>query len=151
MKTLLRNSSLAIALACAGIVAGCAHGPMSHMGMMHGEGQHVKLTGANEVPPVDTSASGSGRVTIHEDHTVTAKIEAKGMMATAAHIHEGAPGVNGPVIVPLTKSGDDEFTSPPGAKLTDEQYEAYKAGNLYVNVHSAAHKGGEIRAQLEAK
>ena len=151
MNNILRNSSLAIALACAGLVAGCAHGPMSHMGMMHGESEHVSLTGANEVPPVDTSATGSGRVTIHEDHTVTAKIKVKGMHATAAHIHEGAPGVNGPVIVPFTKSEDDEFTAPPGAKLTDEQYQAYKAGNLYVNVHSAAHKGGEIRAQLVAQ
>ncbi len=38
---------------------------------------------------------------------------------------------------------------PEGSKLTDEQYAAYKAGNLYVNVHSAANKGGEIRAQLK--
>ena len=33
--------------------------------------------------------------------------------------------------------------------LTDAQYEAFKAGNLYVNVHSAANKGGEIRGQLK--
>jgi hypothetical protein len=70
------------------------------------------------------------------------------MNATAAHIHQGAAHANGKVIVPFTKTGDNEFSAPPGAKLTDEQYAAYKAGDLYVNVHSAAHPGGEIRAQL---
>lgn len=37
---------------------------------------------------------------------------------------------------------------PPGAKLSDEQYERYKAGDLYVNVHSKARPGGGIRAQI---
>jgi CHRD domain len=37
---------------------------------------------------------------------------------------------------------------PEGTKLTDDQYKSYKAGNLYVNVHTDAHKGGEIRAQI---
>jgi hypothetical protein len=41
------------------------------------------------------------------------------------------------------------FDAPAGAKLTDAQYAAYKAGNLYVNVHSAKNPGGEIRAQLK--
>ena len=68
------------------------------------------------------------------------------MTATASHIHEGAPGTNGPVIVPFTKTGDNTFASAEGAKLTESQYASYKAGNLYVNVHSAAHPVGEIRA-----
>ena len=53
------------------------------------------------------------------------------MTATASHIHEGAPGTNGPVIVPFTKTGDNTFASSEGAKLTESQYAAYKAGNLY--------------------
>ena len=112
-------------------------------------GEQVSLRGASEVPPVTTSASGSGTVTIKDDRSVSAKITVTGMTATAAHIHEAAAGANGPVIVPFTKTADNTFEAPPGAKLTDAQYASYKAGKLYVNVHSAANPGGEIRAQLK--
>ncbi|HEV8502589.1 MAG TPA: CHRD domain-containing protein [Casimicrobiaceae bacterium] len=113
--------------------------------------QEVMLSGANEVPAVTSTASGTASVTINADHTVTAKVVAKGMTATASHIHEAAAGANGPVIVPFVKTADNTFEAPPGSKLTDAQYESYKAGKLYVNVHSAAHPGGEIRGQLAAK
>ena len=73
-----------------------------------------------------------------------------GVDGTAAHIHDGAPGKNGPVIIPLTKSGND-WTVPAGAKLTDEQYKDFQAGNLYVNVHSAENKNGEIRGNLSPR
>ena len=71
------------------------------------------------------------------------------MTATASHIHQGALGANGPVIVPFVKQGDDTFVSQPGAKMTEEQCKAFRAGNTYVNVHSARNPGGEIRAQLK--
>lgn len=109
----------------------------------------VKLGGDQEVPPVKTSASGSGTITIKDDKSVSGSVTTSGVMGTMAHIHEGAAGKNGPVIIPLTKSGDSGWAVPAGAKLSDEQYKAYKAGDLYVNVHSDQHKGGEIRAQLK--
>ena len=139
MKILPRGLAI---LAGAVLLASC-----STMHSMMG-GSSVSLTGANEVPANDSQAAGSGSVKIGDDHSVTADITVTGMTATAAHIHQGAKGANGPVVVPFTKSGDNHFVSAPGAKLSDAQYEAYKAGNLYVNVHSAAHPGGEVRAQL---
>ncbi len=110
----------------------------------------VTLSGAEEVPPVQTAASGSGTITVGDDMSVKGSVTTSGVAATAAHIHMGAPGKNGPVIVPLTKSGDSSWVVGAGAKLTDEQMKAFKAGDLYVNVHSAAHPGGEIRGQLKS-
>ncbi len=115
------------------------------------QGLKVNLSGQQEVPPVSTSASASGTITVSPDKSVSGSITVSGMEATAAHIHQGAPGQNGPVIIPLTKSPDNTWSIPSGAKLTDAQYKGYLAGNLYINVHSAAHKGGEIRAQLNPK
>lgn len=109
----------------------------------------VKLSGDQEVPPVTSSASGGGTITINPDKTVTGSVTTTGINGVAAHIHNGAPGKVGPVAVPLGKSGDNAWTVASGAKLTDAQYAEFKAGNLYVNVHSAAHKDGEIRGQLK--
>ena len=145
MNKMMRYSHWITAVAVAGalgVLASCQSMPM--MG-----GQSVTLSGANEVPPVTTAASGSGTVTIKDDRSVSAKISVTGMTATAAHIHEAAMGANGPVIVPFTKTADNTFEAPAGAKLTDAQYASYKAGNLYVNVHSATNPGGEVRAQLK--
>lgn len=131
------NSSLFIA---AVLLAGCAS--------MGGGGVNVRMTGAEEVPPVTTSASGSGTITVGEDRSVSGSFKTQGGPFGAAHIHEAAAGSNGPVIIPLQKAGDNEWAVPAGAKLTEPQYNSYKAGRLYVNFHSAQHKGGEIRAQI---
>ena len=109
----------------------------------------LTLSGDDEVPPVKTAASGSGSINVGADKSVSGSVTTTGITATAAHIHTGAKGANGPVIIPLTKKGDSEWTVPPGARLTDDQYASFQAGNLYVNVHSAANPNGEIRAQLK--
>jgi hypothetical protein len=113
-------------------------------------GDNVTLSGAEQNPPVTTSASGSGTITVNDDKSVSGSIKTTGVAGTAAHIHMAPKGSNGPVAVGLTKGSDgNTWSVPAGAKLTDAQYAAYKAGNLYVNVHSAANKGGEIRGQLK--
>ncbi len=111
-------------------------------------GANVMLDGKGEVPPVHTSATGSGTIAVLMDHSMSGSVTTTGVTGTAAHIHMGAKGANGPVIVPLNKTGDNTWAVPPNIRLNDNQYEAYKLGNLYVNVHSAANPGGEIRAQL---
>ena len=107
----------------------------------------VVLNSSQQNPAVTSSATGSGTVTVNADMSVTVNITTSGIAATAAHIHMAPAGQNGPVIIPFVKNGDS-FAADPGAKLTEAQFAAFKAGNLYVNVHSAANPGGEIRAQL---
>lgn len=145
MITMYRNNRLVATVALAGAMAFLA----SCQSMAPVTSESIVLLGANEVPPVATSASGSGNVTIKADGSVAVHIMVSGMTATAAHIHEGAAGANGPVIVPFTKTGDNMFDAPAGAKLTDAQMASLKAGKLYVNVHSAKNPGGEVRAQIK--
>jgi hypothetical protein len=109
----------------------------------------LELSGAQEVPAVTTEAKGIAIITVGPDKSVQGSVRTSAIVATMAHIHMAEPGKNGPVIIPLTKTSDSEWSVPPGAVLTDEQYAAFKAGSLYVNVHSDAHKPGEIRAQLK--
>jgi len=109
----------------------------------------VDLTGAEETPPVNTSATGHGTIHIGKDKSVSGSVKTTGVEGIAAHIHVGAKGEAGPPIITLSKGADGTWTVPEGSKLTDEQWADYKAGKLYVNVHSAEHKPGEIRAQLK--
>jgi len=146
MRVLQRNGRMPFfgAAIVAVLLAGCSSMPSS-VNKMVGYG----ISGDQEVPPVTTKAFGKSSIKIADDKAVSGGITFEGMSATAAHIHQGAAGMNGPVIVPLTKNSDTSFSVPAGAKLTDAQYAAYKAGNLYVNVHSVANPGGEIRMQLK--
>lgn len=109
----------------------------------------VSLNGANETPPVKTAAMGSGTITVNADMTVSGTVKTTGLVGTVAHIHMGAEGKKGPVIITFVKSDDNNWSIPVGAMFTAAQYASYKAGNLYINVHSDANKDGEIRGQLK--
>ncbi len=128
-----------------GFLAGCAQMKAGN------SGQQIRLDGSHEAPPVTTSAYGTGTVNIMSDRSVMVTVSVIGMMPTAAHIHEGAAGSNGPVIVPLTRISDNAFVAPDAARLTEAQYASYMAGKLYVNVHSARYPGGEVRAQIAGR
>lgn len=143
------NLAGVLAFVAAASLAGCATVRDNMPDWMPGSGAiSVKLSGATEVPPVSTAGSGSGSFRVAEDGSVTGSVSTTGVAGTMAHIHMGAAGSNGPVIVPLTKNGDT-YSVPEGRKLNDAQMKALKAGGLYVNVHSNKHKGGEVRAQLQ--
>ncbi|MFT5644927.1 MAG: hypothetical protein ACI83P_002491 [Janthinobacterium sp.] len=149
MKNIIKNTRLAALLGAVLLVAGCSSMGMKHevpTSMAMGAGAY--LSGANEVPANASTATGSSTVWVASNKTVTGKVNVSGLKPTAAHIHMAAAGANGPVILPLTKMSDEQFAVPDGATLTDAQYASYMAGNLYVNVHSAAHPGGELRVQL---
>ncbi|MCO5100981.1 MAG: CHRD domain-containing protein [Burkholderiaceae bacterium] len=108
----------------------------------------VDLSGSKEVPPVKTNASGTGSFSIASDGAISGSVTTTGIDATMAHIHEAAADANGPVQVPLKKEGN-AWVVPAGTRLDEKQQKALKEGKLYVNVHSKAHPGGELRAQLK--
>ena len=135
LKRTWRPLAVAVALAVAGVASAAD--------------VKVDLAGSQEVPAVTTQAKGSGTVTIADDGAVKGTVTTSGVAGTAAHIHMGAAGKNGPVIVPMMKQGDNGWTFGPDAKLNPDQMKAFKAGDLYINVHSAANPGGEIRGQLK--
>jgi hypothetical protein len=106
------------------------------------------LTGAQEVPAVMTKATGVCKIVIGTDRIISGSVDTSGVEGSMAHIHLGAVGTNGPVVITLVSSGQGTWSVPMGAKLTDAQYASYRHGDLYVNVHSAMHPGGEMRLQL---
>jgi hypothetical protein len=108
------------------------------------------LSGQNEVPPVASSSAGSASLTVN-NMTMAVVLAAKTIDlddAIAGHIHTGAAGTNGPVIVALAQNLVDSSNWSGSTDFTSGQYAALLAGDLYVNIHSAVNPGGEIRGQL---
>jgi hypothetical protein len=103
------------------------------------------------VPATTSKGSGTATLTFDPDTRVlTWKVTYSGLTgpATAAHIHgPAAPGKNAPVLVPFEKVDSPIEGS---IKLTDQQIADLKAGDLYINIHTAANKAGEIRGQVTA-
>lgn len=110
------------------------------------------LTNKDEVPPTAGAGTGDGTVVLNTaTNEITWNVTFSGLTgpAIAAHIHgPGAPGANAGVLV-----GFDPPKAPAGEikgsnVILAKQVEDLKAGKWYVNIHTAANKGGEIRGQL---
>jgi hypothetical protein len=111
--------------------------------------RYASLNAAQEVPSNASTATGVGNLVIDPiTRAASGGITLTGMTATMAHIHLGAPGANGGVIIGLTNAGGGVWSVPANASLTADQFKAFKQGNLYFNAHSAAFPGGEIRGQI---
>lgn len=112
----------------------------------------VAVSAAEVFPRTNSTATGTGQLTFNlVTGVVTGGITLSGITATLAHIHDGIAGTNGPVIVDFLQSASDpnRWEVEAGDVLNADQVNALLAGQLYVNVHSAAHPGGEIRGQIK--
>jgi hypothetical protein len=137
-----RNGLAALALATA-FAGGAAYAEKMTM--------DVELSGAQEVPPVETSATGTATVTFDSDTRMLSwELEYSGLSgdATAAHIHGPADeGENAPPVFPIKEASGSEGSE----ELTEEQAKLLMDGKMYINVHTAANPNGEIRGQVEPK
>lgn len=124
------------------------------------------LSGANETPGVVTGAGGTATVTLNAaTRTVTYRIDVYNMPSgtTAAHFHVGGPGVAGPIVVnfPVAVNISNDYAitgtataadlvprQPQGIGSWEDFVQALMLGQVYINVHSAANPGGEIRGQV---
>jgi len=106
------------------------------------------LKGSTEVPPVQTSATGTADITYDSaTKNLSWTIEHTGLSGdvTAAHFHgPAAVGVNAPPVVPIDMSA----LAKGSATLDDAQATDLSEGRLYLNLHTAANPDGEIRGQV---
>lgn len=109
------------------------------------------LQGTQSVPTNASTGTGSatalldrGALTVY----LTANFSGLATNASAAHIHRGAAGVNGPVIVPLSATAATSGTVTGSLAVSTTFADSMVLGNTYLNIHDATFPGGEIRAQL---
>ena len=134
----------------------------------------IRLTGDQQVPPVRTAAFGFAEVQLSSDrNTLEFQVVVCNIAnVVASHIHANATGTNGPVVIPFFGSPSPPFSSTDGCNTLAEGtrtsadlilrplaginswndfINALIAGNTYVNVHTTANPGGELRGQLVAE
>jgi hypothetical protein len=117
-----------------------------------GSGFAVNLDGSQENPPLTTTAVGTASVRLEPDGTVSYDLTVTGLTPTASHFHNAPAGTNGGVVknislVDNTASGT--WSSSDGTQpLTTFLLRELVKGRLYINVHTAANPGGEIRGQV---
>jgi CHRD domain len=117
----------------------------------HEEGFTAELTGTNEVPAGDARLTGKATLTVNEDTgQVCSKVTTNVTGAEAMHLHTGAVGANGPVLVTLDiKSINGANACVPVTAAVANAITASPAGH-YVNIHTPGAPGGAVRGQLVA-
>ena len=116
----------------------------------------ARLSGDQETPAVATAAQGVAAFTLNETRDtlfVQAAFSGLSGAITGAHVHDGAVGVSGPVItglVPMVR-GNRLSGYLTGANITPARLAKYLRGEYYINIHTAANGGGEIRGQIRVE
>jgi CHRD domain len=127
----------------------------------------AQLSGKNEVPPVESSATGEAEFTVPANGTMKYRVNITGISnASAAHIHAGAEGENGDIVADLLNTptskdkdtaygmifrgnlSDSSLKGPMQGKTLDDLAAEMDSGKAYANVHTAGHPDGEVRGQL---
>lgn len=118
-----------------------------------GVSKTASLSGGEEVPPVATSAAGSG---IFELDAATGAVSGRVTISTAptstitaVHVHEGARGVNGSIVIRLNSAGSNVWSIPTGIVLSPTQLDLFSTGNFYFNIRTDDHPMGELRGQID--
>jgi len=142
MGSTMRLKTFACAAAAVSLfAAGAANAATQHF--------MATLKGSDEVPANDSAGTGMVMATLDTDaKTLSYSVEYSGLTgpATMAHFHGPAdPGMNAPPVIAISNPTSPSSGS---ATLTDAQITDLQAGKWYFNVHTAAHKGGEIRGQV---
>lgn len=106
----------------------------------------VSLDGTQETPPVVTAAMGTATFLLNPEGSLDYAVTTTGLAGTAAHIHPGLPGQTGPPLITLV--GGPAVWTGTTRVLTAAELSTLRAGGHYVNVHTAANPGGEIRGQI---
>ena len=123
------------------------------------------LSGENEVPPTQSTATGLAEFTPPVNGSIKYRINITGISnATGAHIHSGQAGENGEVVADLLTSmkvndvsygmtirgniSDSSLKGPMQGKTLEDLVAAMDSGQTYVNIHTAQHPDGEIRGQI---
>ncbi len=144
-----RRLALGTLLAAGALAAGCGTMGSSSGGGMSGTTMNIPLSGRNQVPPNTSPGTGTGKVDL-DGNVLKWSVTYSGLTGpvTAGHFHgPAAPGANAGVVLPFTGSLASPITGT--ATLTPAQLDQVKAGLWYINLHTAAHPGGEIRGQVK--
>lgn len=147
LATALATGALAL-VGCGMMGSSSSSATPAEKAMMTPGDMAATLSAASEVPPKASSGTGSAKINL-SGHTLTWTVTYSGMTGpvTAGHFHGPAlAGANAGVVVPFAGSLASPITG--SATLTDAQIADLKAGKWYVNLHTAANPGGEIRGQV---
>lgn len=125
----------------------------SQLNNLGGLSMDAWLNGGQEVPPVATSAMGAANITLNNTMDTLwydAAMDGLSGAIMGAHFHEGTAGNNGGVLLDLSGSvsGNRLTGMVTDGDITNDLVNSFLSGGIYLNIHTAANPGGEVRGQV---